>query len=135
MTSSRWCATLLLSNGTRLKWSRPSHVLSLWNRIGSFRLSDLDRLLWDERKLLQQWPTSPLWCCSRAQLFIPCPRVGPENVPRGNVRRNDDSFITDGRFDYRLPAPKIRLGLAPRRHPVGILHLDPAVKEIPNTVC
>jgi uncharacterized protein len=33
----------------------PSHVLSLWNRLGNFRLSDLDRLLWDERKLLQHW--------------------------------------------------------------------------------
>ncbi len=31
----------------------PSHVISLWSRIGSFRLSDLDRLLWDEKKLFQ----------------------------------------------------------------------------------
>jgi len=33
----------------------PSHVLSLWNRLGNFRLSDFNRLLWDERKLLQHW--------------------------------------------------------------------------------
>jgi uncharacterized protein YcaQ len=32
-----------------------SHVLSFWNRIGNFRLADLDKLLWDERKLLQHW--------------------------------------------------------------------------------
>jgi len=33
----------------------PSHVLSLWNRVGNFRLSDLDRLLWDEKKLFKHW--------------------------------------------------------------------------------
>ncbi|MCI4346670.1 MAG: winged helix DNA-binding domain-containing protein, partial [Thermoplasmata archaeon] len=33
----------------------PSHLLSLWARLGSFRLSDLDRLLWTERRLLQHW--------------------------------------------------------------------------------
>src|SRR5919197_1286986 len=29
----------------------PSHIVALWNRIGNFRLSDLERLLWDEKKL------------------------------------------------------------------------------------
>jgi len=33
----------------------PSHVLTLWSRIGNFRLSDLDRLLWDEKKLFEHW--------------------------------------------------------------------------------
>jgi uncharacterized protein len=33
----------------------PSHVLALWNRVGNFRLSDLDRLLWDEKKLFKHW--------------------------------------------------------------------------------
>jgi uncharacterized protein len=33
----------------------PSHIISLWSRIGDFRLSDLDRLLWQERKLFQHW--------------------------------------------------------------------------------
>jgi uncharacterized protein len=33
----------------------PSHILSLWARVGSFRLPDLDRLLWTERRLLQHW--------------------------------------------------------------------------------
>lgn len=33
----------------------PSHLLSLWARIGSFRVSELDRLLWKERRLLQHW--------------------------------------------------------------------------------
>ncbi len=33
----------------------PSHVISFWSRIGSFRLSDLDRLLWAEKKLFLHW--------------------------------------------------------------------------------
>jgi uncharacterized protein len=33
----------------------PSHVLSLWSRIDDFRLADLDRLLWDQRKLFLHW--------------------------------------------------------------------------------
>ena len=34
----------------------PSHVLALWSRVGGFRLSDLDRLLWEEKKLFEHWP-------------------------------------------------------------------------------
>ena len=33
----------------------PSHLLSLWARLGSFRVADLDRLLWRDRRLLQHW--------------------------------------------------------------------------------
>jgi len=33
----------------------PSHVIALWSRVGNFRLSDLDRLLWDEKKLFEHW--------------------------------------------------------------------------------
>ena len=33
----------------------PSHVIALWSRLGMFRLSDLDRLLWDEKKLFEHW--------------------------------------------------------------------------------
>jgi hypothetical protein len=33
----------------------PSHVISLWCRLGDFRLPDLDRLLWNEKKLFLHW--------------------------------------------------------------------------------
>jgi uncharacterized protein YcaQ len=33
----------------------PSHILTLWNRIGDFSLSDLEKLLWDEKKLFENW--------------------------------------------------------------------------------
>lgn len=33
----------------------PSHVLTLWNRVGNFQLSDLDSLLWKEKRLFEHW--------------------------------------------------------------------------------
>ena len=33
----------------------PSHVLSLWSRIGDFQLSDLDRMLWEDKRLFLHW--------------------------------------------------------------------------------
>jgi uncharacterized protein YcaQ len=33
----------------------PSHLLVLWSRLGQFRTSDLDRLMWKERKLFEYW--------------------------------------------------------------------------------
>ncbi len=33
----------------------PSHVLALWSRVGDFRLSDLEGLLWDEKRLFEHW--------------------------------------------------------------------------------
>jgi len=33
----------------------PSHVLSLWNRVGDFPPADLEKLLWDEKKLFLHW--------------------------------------------------------------------------------
>jgi uncharacterized protein YcaQ len=33
----------------------PSHLLVLWSRLGAFRESDLDRLMWKDRKLFEYW--------------------------------------------------------------------------------
>lgn len=33
----------------------PSHIISLWSRLGNFRTSDLDSLLWKDKKLFQYW--------------------------------------------------------------------------------
>ena len=33
----------------------PSHIISLWSRLGNFRLSDLERLMWAEKELFQHW--------------------------------------------------------------------------------
>lgn len=37
----------------------PSHVISLWSRIGNFRPSDLEGLMWDEKEIFLHWiPTA-----------------------------------------------------------------------------
>lgn len=33
----------------------PSHIISFWSRLGNFRVSDLERMLWDEKKLFLYW--------------------------------------------------------------------------------
>ena len=33
----------------------PSHIISFWSRLGNFRPSDLERLLWDEKRLFLYW--------------------------------------------------------------------------------
>jgi uncharacterized protein len=33
----------------------PSHILSLWSRLGDFRPSDLEELLWEEKSLFLHW--------------------------------------------------------------------------------
>src|SRR5439155_25196804 len=33
----------------------PSHLITLWSRVGKFLISDLDRLLWDDKKLFEHW--------------------------------------------------------------------------------
>lgn len=38
----------------------PSHVISFWSRLGSFKLSDLEGLMWDERKLFMHWNPATL---------------------------------------------------------------------------
>jgi uncharacterized protein YcaQ len=33
----------------------PSHILSIWSRLGSFRVEDLDALMWKEKKVFEHW--------------------------------------------------------------------------------
>ena len=33
----------------------PSHLLVLWSRLGAFRQSDLDKLMWKDKKLFENW--------------------------------------------------------------------------------
>ena len=33
----------------------PSHIISLWARLGDFQPSDLERLLWQEKRLFEHW--------------------------------------------------------------------------------
>ena len=59
----------------------PSHMISLWSRVGKFRLSDLDRLLWDEKKLFQHWtPIASIVLTRDYPLFYSLMRRYPESL-------------------------------------------------------
>jgi uncharacterized protein len=59
----------------------PSHVISLWNRVGDFRLSDLDRLLWREKKLFLHWtPMASIVLTEDYPLYSSLMRRYPESL-------------------------------------------------------
>ncbi len=61
----------------------PSHVIVLWSRIGNFRLSDLDRLLWDEKKLFEYWAhQSSIVATEDYPLYFSMMRRYPESFPK-----------------------------------------------------
>lgn len=59
----------------------PSHILSLFARLGPFRLSEFDRLLWTERRLLQHWiPFASVVATDDYPLFASFMRRYPESL-------------------------------------------------------
>jgi uncharacterized protein len=61
----------------------PSHVISLWSRVGNFRLSDLDRLPWREKKLFQHWtPIAVVVLTEDYPLYYSLMRRYPESLSK-----------------------------------------------------
>jgi len=61
----------------------PSHLLTLWSRVGNFRLSDLDRLLWDEKKLFEHWShAASIVLTEDYPLFFSMMRRYPESLSK-----------------------------------------------------
>jgi uncharacterized protein len=61
----------------------PSHILSLWSRLGDFRLSDLEKLLWEEKKLFEHWtPMASLVLTEDYSLYSSLMRRYPESLSR-----------------------------------------------------
>jgi len=59
----------------------PSHLLSLWARVGPFRLADFDRLLWSQRRLLQHWiPFAAVVLTEDYPLYASLMRRYPESL-------------------------------------------------------
>ena len=68
----------------------PSHLLSLWARVGSFRLPDIDRLLWTERRLLQHWiPFASVVVTEDYPLYASLMRRYPESLSDSWGRQRD----------------------------------------------
>jgi uncharacterized protein len=76
----------------------PSHVISLWCRLGDFRPSDLDRLLWDEKKLFQHWtPMASIVLTEDFPLYRSLMSRYPESLTRswGNHRTQAKRFLAE----------------------------------------
>jgi uncharacterized protein len=70
----------------------PSHIISLWSRIGSFRISDLDRLLWDERKLLLHWtPIASIVSIEDYPIYRSLMERYPDSLTRSWGRQRDSA--------------------------------------------
>ena len=59
----------------------PSHVISLWCRVGNFRLSDLERLLWKEKKVFEHWtPIASIVLTEDYPIYYSLMRRYPESL-------------------------------------------------------
>ncbi len=58
----------------------PSHVIALWSRLGNFRPSDLDGLLWDERKLFLHGNPASIVLAEDYPLYYSLMRRYPESI-------------------------------------------------------
>ena len=61
----------------------PSHHISFWSRIGDFRPSDLEGLLWDERRLFEHWtPIASLVLTEDYPLYSTLMKGYPKSLSR-----------------------------------------------------
>jgi uncharacterized protein YcaQ len=76
----------------------PSHLLSLWSRLGDFRASSLDRLLGKEKQLFQHWtPMASIVLTEDYPLYASLMRRYPESLTKswGNHRSHAMKFLAD----------------------------------------
>jgi len=76
----------------------PSHILSLWSRLGGFKLSDLEGLLWDEKKVFQHWtPIASLVLTEDYPTYFSLMKRYPESLSHswGNHIPRAKKFLAD----------------------------------------
>ncbi|MGI0156759.1 MAG: DNA glycosylase AlkZ-like family protein, partial [Thermoplasmata archaeon] len=91
----------------------PSHILSLWARVGSFRLRDFDRLLWTERRLLQHWiPFASVVATEDYPIYSSLMRRYPESLSDswGAQRARARAFLVDHADLQRRVLAELRRG-------------------------
>ncbi|MDG6900453.1 MAG: YcaQ family DNA glycosylase [Nitrososphaerota archaeon] len=69
----------------------PSHVISLWSRLGNFSLADLEKLLWEDRTLFEHWtPIASMVLTEDYPIFYSLMKRYPESLTRswGTLRAN-----------------------------------------------
>ena len=79
----------------------PSHVLSLWNRVGDFQLSDLEGLLWDEKRLFLHWVNfaASIVLTEDYPMYYSMMRRYPESIGKswGSRKPKTRKFLADHR--------------------------------------
>ena len=76
----------------------PSHLLTLWARLGDFRPSLLERLLWQDKMLFEHWtPMASLVLTEDYPLYLSLMRRYPESLTRswGNHRERAKKFLRE----------------------------------------
>ena len=75
----------------------PSHLLTLWARLGDFRPALLERLLWQDKTLFEHWtPMASLVLTEDYPLFLSLMRRYPASLTRswGNHRERARTFLS-----------------------------------------
>lgn len=61
----------------------PSHIISLWSRLGEFHISDLERLMWHDRKVLLHWiPIASLVLTEDYPIYYSLMKRYPESLTK-----------------------------------------------------
>ena len=76
----------------------PSHIISFWSRLGNFRVSDLDKLLWGEKKLFLHWtPIASIVLTEDYPIYYSMMRRYPESLSDswGANKRRARKFLAE----------------------------------------
>lgn len=76
----------------------PSHIIAFWSRLGNYRISDLDRLLWEEKKLFLHWtPAASIVLTEDYPIYSSLMRRYPESLSKswGGQMRRAKKFLAD----------------------------------------
>ena len=76
----------------------PSHTIAFWSRIGDFRRSDLDGLLWEEKKLFLHWtPIASIVLTEDYPIYSSLMRRYPESLSKswGGNRARAKKFLAE----------------------------------------
>jgi uncharacterized protein len=58
----------------------PSHIISFWSRLGNFRQTDLEKLLWNEKNLFLHWNPASIVLSTYYPLLYSLMRRYPESI-------------------------------------------------------
>ncbi len=62
----------------------PSHLISIWSRIGKFKRTDLDKMMWEDKEAIFQWvPTAWIVLTEDYPIFYSLMKRFPESLQRG----------------------------------------------------